>query len=56
MNDTNDDSTETKTLGNVILIDEAQRQNHVGGLVRGIIEKALNAMLNADTDFMRSSH
>jgi len=46
------DNSETKTLGKVIHIDEAQIQDHLGELVRGTVEETLNAMLDAETDAM----
>ena len=44
------DNSETKTLGKVIHIDEAQIQDHLGELVRGTVEETLNAMLDAEAD------
>ena len=46
------DNSETKTLGKVIHIDEAQIQDHLGELVRGTVEETLNAMLDAEADAM----
>ena len=42
------DNSETKTLGKVIHIDEAQIHDHLGELVRGTVEDTLNAMLDAE--------
>jgi len=39
-----------KNLGNVIKIDEAQIQNHLGEMVRSTVEETLNAMLDAEAD------
>ncbi len=47
----NNDS-ESRTLGKVIHIDEAQIQDHLGELVRGTVEETLNAMLDAEADAM----
>jgi putative transposase len=46
------DNSETKTLGKVIHIDEAQIQDHLGELVRGTVEETLNAMPDAEADAM----
>jgi len=46
------DNSETKTLGKVIHIDEAQIQDHLGELVRDTVEETLNAMLDAEADAM----
>src|SRR5210317_300695 len=45
-------NNETKTLGKVVQIDEAKIQDHLGELVRGTVEKTLNAMLDAEADAM----
>jgi len=39
-----------KNLNNVIKIDEAQIQNHLGEMVRSTVEEALNAMLDGEAD------
>jgi len=46
------DNSETKTLGKVIHIEEAQIQDHLGELVHGTVEETLNAMLDAEADAM----
>ena len=46
------DNSESRTLGKVIHIDEAQIQDHLGELVRGTVEETLNAMLDAEADAM----
>ncbi|MBU1140689.1 MAG: hypothetical protein KKA76_17080 [Proteobacteria bacterium] len=38
----------TKKLDNVIEINESQIQDHLGELVRGIVEETLNSMLDAE--------
>ena len=37
-------------MNNVIKIDEAQIQNHLGQMVRSTVEQTLNDMLNAEAD------
>lgn len=37
-------------MGQVIQIDEARIRDHLGEMVRGIVEEALNAMLDAEAD------
>jgi len=39
-----------KNLSNVIKIDEAQVQAHLGEVVRSTVEETLNAMLDAEAD------
>ena len=39
------DNRETKTLGKVIHIDEAQIQDHLGELVRDTVEETFNALI-----------
>ncbi len=39
-----------KHLSNVIKIDEAQVQQHLGEMVRSTVEETLNAMLDAEAD------
>jgi len=39
-----DDRTESKPMGQVIQIDEARIRDHLGEMVRGTVEEALNAM------------
>ena len=41
---------DTTNLGNVIEIDEARIQDHLGELVRGSVEETLNALLDAEAD------
>jgi len=45
-----DDKTESKPMGQVIQIDEARIRDHLGEMVRGTVEEALNAMLDAEAD------
>ncbi len=40
----------TKKLGNVIEINNAEIQDHLGELVRGTVEETLNSMLDAEAD------
>ena len=46
------DNTEKATtqLGNVIKIDDARIQDHLGKIVRGSVEETLNALLDAEAD------
>jgi putative transposase len=43
-------------LSNVIKIDEAQIQNHLGQMVRSTVEETLNAMLDAEADHLCHAH
>ena len=43
-----DEKPETKPMGQVIQIDEARIRDHLGEMVRGTVEEALNAMLDAE--------
>jgi putative transposase len=45
-----DDRIEQKPMGQVIQIDEARIRDHLGEMVRGTVEEALNAMLDAEAD------
>ena len=45
-----DEDRETKPLGQVIRIDDARIRDHLGEMVRGTVEEALNAMLDAEAD------
>lgn len=45
-----DDRTESKPMGQVIQIDEGRIRDHLGEMVRGTVEEALNAMLDAEAD------
>jgi transposase-like protein len=45
-----DDKEQTKPMGQVIQIDEARIKDHLGEMVRGTVEEALNAMLDAEAD------
>ena len=45
-----DDKTESRPMGQVIQIDEARIRDHLGEMVRGTVEEALNAMLDAEAD------
>lgn len=44
------DERKDKPMGNVIHIDEARIKDHLGEMVRGTLEEALNAMLDAEAD------
>ncbi len=44
------DETEGSELTNVVRIDEARIKDHLGEMVRGTVEEALNAMLDAEAD------
>ncbi len=44
------DDDEGKEMSNVIRIDEARIKDHLGEMVRGTVEEALNAMLDAEAD------
>ena len=44
------DKTDGKTMGEVIQIDEGRIRDHLGEMVRGTVEEALNAMLDAEAD------
>lgn len=44
------EETENKLMGEVIQIDEARIKDHLGEMVRGTVEEALNAMLDAEAD------
>lgn len=45
-----DDNEKPKGMGKVIQIDEARIRDHLGEMVRGTVEEALNAMLDAEAD------
>ena len=45
-----DKQREGKGMGEVIQIDEARIRDHLGEMVRGSVEEALNAMLDAEAD------
>ena len=40
----------TKTLGNVIRIDDERIQDHLKHVVRGSVEETLNSLLDAEAD------
>jgi len=44
------DEREGEPMGEVIRIDEARIRDHLGEMVRGTVEEALNAMLDAEAD------
>ncbi|OZB12793.1 MAG: IS256 family transposase [Hyphomonas sp. 34-62-18] len=44
------DEREGTPMGNVVHIDEARIRDHLGEMVRGTVEEALNAMLDAEAD------
>ena len=48
----NKDSTPARegTLSNIIHIDDARIQDHLGKIVRGSVEETLNALLDAEAD------
>jgi putative transposase len=43
-----DETTGTTSMGQVIQIDEARIRDHLGEMVRGTVEEALNAMLEGE--------
>ena len=45
-----EDNEQPKPMGQVIQIDEARIKDHLGEMVRGTVEEALNAMLDAEAD------
>ncbi len=45
-----DENEKPKGMGKVIQIDEARIRDHLGEMVRGTVEEALNAMLDAEAD------
>ena len=45
-----DEDEKPKGMGEVIQIDEARIRDHLGEMVRGTVEEALNAMPDAETD------
>ncbi len=45
-----DEDEKRKPMGEVIQIDEARIRDHLGEMVRGTVEEALNAMLDAEAD------
>src|SRR5210317_2078346 len=45
-----DENEKPKPMGQVIQIDEACIRDHLGEMVRGTVEEALNAMLDAEAD------
>src|SRR5918999_487746 len=45
-----DEKPETRPMAQVIQIDEARIRDHLGEMVRGTVEEALNAMLDAEAD------
>ena len=45
-----DEQEKPKLMGQVIQIDEARIRDHVGEMVRGTVEEAWNAMLDAEAD------
>lgn len=50
-----DDKEKPKPMGQVIRIDEARIRDHLGEMVRGTVEEALNAMLDAEADRLRGA-
>ena len=45
-----DEDEKAKPMGQVIRIDGARIEDHLGEMVRGTVERALNAMLDAEAD------
>ena len=45
-----DEKAEARPMGQVSQIDEARIRDHLGEMVRGTVEEALNAMLDAEAD------
>jgi len=45
-----DENDRPTPMGQVIQIDEARIRDHLGEMVRGTVEEALNAMLDAEAD------
>tara|TARA_A100000164_G_C21556595_1_gene607618 strand:- start:75 stop:257 length:183 start_codon:yes stop_codon:yes gene_type:complete len=45
-----DDDQKGEEMEQVIRIDEARIKDHLGEMVRGTVEEALNAMLDAEAD------
>ncbi len=45
-----DENESRKPMGRVIQIDEGRIRDHPGGMVRGTVEEALDAMLGAEAD------
>lgn len=45
-----DDEKKDASMGQVVRIDEARIKDHLGEMVRGTVEEALNAMLDAEAD------
>jgi len=45
-----EENEKAKAMGEVIQIDEARIRDHLGEMVRGTVEEALNAMLDAEAD------
>ena len=43
-----EDDEKPKAMGQVIQIDEARIKDHLGEMVRGTVEEALNGMLDAE--------
>lgn len=46
------DEQKGEPMGQVIQIDEARIRDHLGEMVRGTVEEALNAMLDAEADHL----
>lgn len=45
-----DENDKPKPMGQVIQIDKARIRDHLGEMMRGTVEEALNAMLDAEAD------
>lgn len=50
-----DKNEKPKAMGEVIQIDEARIRDHLGEMVRGTVEEALNSMLDAEADQLCSA-
>ena len=46
------DDDEGQEMSHVIRIDESRIKDHLGEMVRGTVEEALNAMLDAGADWL----
>ena len=47
-----DENEKPRPMGQVIQLDEARIRDPLGEMVRGTVEEALNAMLNAEADLL----
>ncbi len=44
-----DENEKPKGMGRIIHVDEARIRDHLGEMVRGTVDEALNAMLDAES-------